>query len=94
VAGTIILAVAAILFGGMEGGFSAWQLFSGTCVAGIPAFALLAFVAWLSGGKRSEAGVGPANVKVPVRFLKALPYLSGIIALFYLMKAMEAFQSR
>ena len=93
-AGVIIVVTAAILLGGMDGGFSAWQLLRVMCIAGIPAFAVLALIAWLSGGKRSDPGMGPTNVKIPVRFLKALPYLAGIIALFYLMKAIEVFKSR
>lgn len=93
-AGLIVVGAAAIHLGEMEGGYSAWQLLRVMCIVGVIATALLAFVAWLTGGKRSETGTGPANVKFPVRPLKALPYFAGIIALFYLMKAIEVFQSR
>src|SRR6267142_421626 len=75
----IIEVTALILFGGMEGRVSAWQLLRVVCIAGIPVCAVLAFIAWSSDGKRSDAGITSANVKVPVRFLKALPYLVGII---------------
>jgi hypothetical protein len=83
--------IVAVLLGSMDGGFSAWELLRITCIVSIPALAMLAMFAWLSAGKRSEAGFGPANVKVPVRLLKALPYLIGIVALSYLMKAVWAF---
>ena len=94
VCAALVTLIVAVLLGSMEGGFSAWQLLRVACLAGIPAFVVLAAAAWLSGGERTESGVGQANVKFPVRLLKAMPYLVGIIALFYLMKAIETFQSR
>ena len=90
----VILVVAAVILGSMNDGFSAWDLLRGTCIVGIPAFAMLGVTAWLSGGKRSEVGAGSANVRLPLRFLRALPYMAGIIALFYVVKAIDAFQSR
>jgi hypothetical protein len=83
--------IVTVLLGSMEGGFSAWELLLVAGIVSIPSLAMLVMIAWLSAGKRSGRCVGPANVKVPVRLLKALPYLIGIVALFYLMKAVRVF---
>jgi len=51
-------------------------------------------VIWLSRGPRTEVPIGPAQVKPPIRMMKALPYMFGLIALFYLFKFAETFSSR
>jgi len=49
---------------------------------------------WLCGGRRSEVAMGPAGVKPPVRLMKALPYMIGLVAIFYLLKIVESYTSR
>jgi hypothetical protein len=94
IAALLVLGTAAFLLGGMDGGFSAWQLFRTACIVAIPGSLILALIAWLSGGKKSEIGFGPANLKVPVRLRKALPYIVAIIVLDYLIQAIGLFHSR
>lgn len=89
VVGATTLCAAAIGFGSLEGGFSPGELLRTAGIAGIPSLAALTFSAWLSAGKRTAHGVGPAGVRLPVRLVRALPYLWGIIALISLIRLID-----
>jgi len=87
-----------ILIGGcvlaLHQGTPAWRV---VLLAGLVAAicgGVIGAAIWFSRGPRSEVPVGRAQVRPPVRMMKALPYVLGLMVLLYLVKLAETFSSR
>ena len=63
-------------------------------VCGLICTGIIAAAMWMSGGRRSDTGVGPANVKMPIRIGKTLPYVFGAVVLLQLLKLLEVLTSK
>ena len=70
-------------------GISITRVLLGTVMLSIIMFGAVAGTIWITGGERSTDGVGPANLRLPVRLRKVLPYIFAAIVFSYLYQLFE-----
>ena len=65
----------------------------GTAMLGIITLGAVGGALWIAGGKRSPQGVGPANIRLPIRLQKALPFIIAASICYSLFQLFEAIGS-
>ncbi|WP_414665190.1 hypothetical protein [Horticoccus sp. 23ND18S-11] len=49
---------------------------------------------WISGGRRSEVPLGPAGARLPVRLLKALPFMFAAFIIIQIVRLIDVLTSK
>jgi hypothetical protein len=87
-----VLLFGAIIF--LRIGIEPWRVALIFCAMAAFTICVIGGVIWLTGGRRSEAAVGPAAVRPPTRLMKALPYMFAVIFIFQLLTLLQMLVSR
>ncbi len=75
-------------------GISIQQVVLATATLGVIMLGTVGGTIWITGGKRSPDGVGPENVRLPIRLRKALPYIFAAVVCSYLFQLFELIWAR
>jgi hypothetical protein len=83
----IVLALGAVAL--VVVGISVPRVLLATATFGLIMLGAIGGTIWITGGERSPDGVGPANIRLPMRLRKALPYIFAAIICSYLFQLFE-----